>query len=141
MSLKTGITVQVVAVKVLGGYRLSLTFSDGHVSTIDFGPFLRASQNPETRRFLSIRRFRAFALLHGSIVWGDYEMCFPVEDLYKGRIACGDQRAQVLAVAEPQEGYIVTTVATKATTSSGRRKGRNGAVVPMPSSGGGYGYG
>ena len=61
MSLKRGVAVDIVKAAHLGRYRLELTFSDGHVSTVDFGPFLRGSLNPETRRFLDAKRFKNFS--------------------------------------------------------------------------------
>jgi hypothetical protein len=86
MSLKAGVGVEVVKVESLGGYRLALTFSDGHVSRADFGPFLRASLNPETRQFLKSNRFSNHTLRDRNLVWGDYAMCFPIEDIYEGII-------------------------------------------------------
>jgi Protein of unknown function (DUF2442) len=105
VSLKEGIAVGIARVKRLGGHRLELTFSDGHVSSVDFGPFLRSSLNPETRQFLDAKRFRQFSLVHGNLVWGDYEMCFAIEDLYEGRIACGKSADKALAVAETRVEY------------------------------------
>lgn len=105
MSLARGVAVDVVSVNHLGRYRLELTFSDGHVATIDFGPFLRGSLNPETRRFLDEKRFKSFLLTHGNLVWGDYEMCFPIEDLYEGRIDRKEPAGGAFAVAEPRVKY------------------------------------
>jgi hypothetical protein len=105
MRLARGIAVKVVAVHSVGPYRLRLEFTDGHASTVDLGPFLRASMNPETRRFLNARRFRDFHLLHGNIVWGDYEMCFPIEDLYEGVICHGNTGTRQLVVAEEKTEY------------------------------------
>ena len=86
MSLRTGIAADVVRAEPAEGYRLKLTFSDGHVSDLDFGSFLRGSMNPETRQFLDEKRFKSFSLVDGNLVWGDYEMCFSIEDLYTGEI-------------------------------------------------------
>jgi hypothetical protein len=105
MSLKVGVAVKVVEAKCLGGYRLSVTFSDGHVSVVDFGPFLRSSLNPETRGFVRQERFRRFSLLHGNLVWGDYAMCFPIADLYEGRLARGETVGRMRAVAESRSEY------------------------------------
>ena len=75
MTLRAGTRVDVVKVEAGCRYRLKLTFSDGHVSAIDFESFLRHSLNPDTSCFLNERRFREFALVDGNLVWGDYEMC------------------------------------------------------------------
>jgi hypothetical protein len=119
MSLKEGIVVNVVRAECLGRHRLKITFSDGHVSIVDFGPFLRSSLNPETRRFIHVELFNNFDVIHGNLVWGDYEMCFPVDDIYEGHIgesgpsgvSAGwgedDQRksGSILAVAESKAEY------------------------------------
>jgi hypothetical protein len=105
MSLKAGVAMEILKVERRGGYRLLLRFSDGHVAAVDFGPFLREAQNPATRRYLNAKRFREFTLLHGNLVWGDYEMCFPIEDLYEGSIGTAQPVSEVLAVAESRAQY------------------------------------
>ncbi len=106
MSLDRGIAVDVVRASHLERYRLEVTFGDGHVSIIDFGPFLRGSLNPETRQFLDEKRFKSFSLSHGNLIWGDYEMCFPVEDLYEGCISRKEPAGATFAVAEPHAQYV-----------------------------------
>ena len=106
MSLARGVAVDIVRVDHMGRYRLELTFSDGHVATLDFGPFLRGSLNSATRRFLDEKRFKGFSLTHGNLVWGDYEMCFPIEDLYEGHIGQEKPPSKALAVAEKQVEYV-----------------------------------
>jgi hypothetical protein len=70
-----------------GGYRLRLHFNDGKSQTVDFLPFLSRSRHPDIRRFLDPVRFGAFRLEYGDLVWGDYDLCFPIMDLYYNRIA------------------------------------------------------
>jgi hypothetical protein len=106
MRLAAGVAVDVVLAEALGRHVLNLTFSDGHVATVDFGPFLKNVLNAETRQFLNVKRFRAFRLVYGNVVWGDYEMCFPIEDLYRGRV-CAKSSVPVLAVAETRAEYGV----------------------------------
>ena len=101
MKLEPGVEVNIVEAEPAGGYRLRLAFSDNHAALVDFGPFLEHSLNPQTRQFLDTERFLAFHLEWGNLVWGDYEMCFPIEDLYAGRVGY----AQVLAVAETGMDY------------------------------------
>ena len=108
MSLKTGHAVAVVQVEEQASYVLQLRFNDGHASTVDFGPFLRRSRNPQTRQFLDRKLFNTYKLCDGNLVWGDYDMCFAIENLYVGEV---DTRAtistQTLAVAEPRAVYSV----------------------------------
>lgn len=67
-------------------YRLRLWFSDGKEQVVDFGPFLRRSLNPMIRKYLKPEQFQRFTVEHGDLFWGDYELCFPIADLYEGRI-------------------------------------------------------
>jgi hypothetical protein len=113
VSLAKGIAVDILRVGDVGRYRLELTFSDGHVSIIDFGPFLRGSLSPETRRFLDEKQFRSYSMTHGNLVWGDYEMCFPIEDLYEGQIGQEEPAGNALAVAERRSEYVTKKSARK----------------------------
>jgi hypothetical protein len=70
----------------VGDYRLRLHFNDGTMRVIDFGPFLRQSGNPYIRVYLEPDRFLQFTVKQGDLMWGDYDLCFPVADLYEGRL-------------------------------------------------------
>ena len=67
-------------------YKIRLTFSDESKRTVDFGPFLNRSQNPLIRKYLDSRQFSAFIVRDGDLIWGDYDLCFPIADLYEGHI-------------------------------------------------------
>ena len=68
--------------KYLGDYKLRVEFSDGRKQSIDFGPFLRQSLNPLIRKYLDVELFKQFTVAHGDLFWNDYDLCFPVADLY-----------------------------------------------------------
>ena len=68
------------------GYKLHLHFNDGADKTVDFKPFLSQSQHPGIRAFLLPEKFQGFRVEHGDLGWGDYDLCFPVADLYRGQI-------------------------------------------------------
>ena len=70
----------------LSGYKLRLLFSDGTRRVVDFEPFLRKATHPDLTKYRSLRQFKSFHIDHGNIMWGDYEMIFPVMDLYRGAI-------------------------------------------------------
>jgi len=38
------------------------------------------------RKYLDKKLFRKFKIDYGDIIWNDYEMCFPIWDLYEGKI-------------------------------------------------------
>ena len=78
--------VSIDRAEYLGGYKIKLDFSDGVSQTIDFENFLKAANNPMTRKYLDKEKFKSFSIEHGDIVWNDYELCFPIWDLYEGLI-------------------------------------------------------
>lgn len=79
-------TINVVSAESAGDYRLNIEFDDGVKQLVDFQPFLAHSRHPEIRAWLQPEKFAAFRIEFGELVWGDYELCFPVIDLYQNRI-------------------------------------------------------
>ena len=78
--------VQIEAARYIAPYVLRLRFDDGHESTVDFGQFLRGSVHPSIRAYLDPKRFKGFSLEHGVLQWSDFDLVFPMSDLYEGRI-------------------------------------------------------
>ena len=78
--------INIVAVDPIGDYGLRLTFDDGVVQKVDFEPFLRSSPHPEIAAYLDKKRFASFRLEYGELIWDDYQLCFPIIDLYTNRI-------------------------------------------------------
>ena len=107
MNLVEGKSVDVVSVAQVATHALRLSFSDGHESVVDFGPFLRRSLNPQTRQFLDRAKFRSYALTDGNVVWGDYDMCFSIEQLHTGCVGVAENPASMrpLTVAESRAAY------------------------------------
>ena len=98
-----GQRIDVATVEHLGDYRLRLVFSDGNASVVDFEPFLRSAGNPATAAFLDKEKFRTFRLHFGNLVWGDYDLCFPIDDLYRGKLMAEDGPS-VVAIRSVAEG-------------------------------------
>lgn len=67
-------------------YILKLQFSDGTVQAVDFGPFLRRSLHPEIKKYLNLRTFKQFSVASGDLMWGDFDLVFPIMDLYTNTI-------------------------------------------------------
>ncbi len=67
-------------------YKIHIQFSDEVERTIDFAFFLSKSLNPMTRKYLDKKEFLNFKVEYGDLIWNDYEMCFPIWDLYTGEI-------------------------------------------------------
>jgi hypothetical protein len=67
-------------------YKLKLVFNDQASQVIDFKPFLSKSLNPLIRKYLAPEEFAKFELDGGDLKWNDYDLCFPIDDLYENRI-------------------------------------------------------
>lgn len=102
MKLQAGKEVNIEHVRHLGGCRLEIEFSDRHIQKIDFDPFLR-NTHPELRKYLNETEFVRFSVQHGTLIWNDYEMCFPLEALYNGKLMASD--SEFLKVAEDSTEY------------------------------------
>ncbi|MFD1466981.1 DUF2442 domain-containing protein [Hymenobacter caeli] len=76
----------VVAAQLVGPYTLALTFSTGEQRTVDFGPFLRQARHPAIRAYLDETCFQQFKLVQGNVNWNDYDLIFPVADLFSGSV-------------------------------------------------------
>ena len=87
--------INIVSAQQIGAYRLRLLFDDKTVNDVDFGPFLAHSHHLDLRAYLEPERFASFKVQYGELVWGDYDLCFPVMDLYHNTI----EHQEVLAVA------------------------------------------
>jgi hypothetical protein len=83
---KTTKYLEIVEAKYVSDYKLRLVFSDETVRVFDFEPFLRKAMNPDTTKYRQLRNFKKFHLHYGDLMWGDFEMIFPIADLHRGKI-------------------------------------------------------
>ncbi len=86
LKLREGMVVAVEYAEYVDKYILNLRFSDGTERTLDFENFLHRSLNPMIRKYLDAENFRKFTVEYGDLFWNDYDLCFPVADLYEGII-------------------------------------------------------
>ena len=80
------VIINITQANYLGGYSIELEFGDGKRQKVNFELFLRKSLHPEIRSYLNQDKFIQFRVEYGDLVWGDYELCFPVKDLKGGLI-------------------------------------------------------
>ncbi len=78
--------INIVSAEPAGELCLRLRFDDGVEQVVDFKPFLSRSVHPDIRAYLDPERFAAFRIEYGDLVWGDYDLCFPVIDLYRNQL-------------------------------------------------------
>jgi len=72
--------------KYVEEYKIYLKFNDGKENTVNFKEFLENSNHPDIKKYQDKSKFQDFTLEHGEIAWNDYELAFPIYDLYKGKI-------------------------------------------------------
>ena len=87
MSTATQHYTNISKVEYVDGLRLRIAFDDGVERVVDFEPFLSKSLHPAIRKYLDKRRFKKFTVDRGHLHWNDYDLIFPIADLYAGRIS------------------------------------------------------
>jgi Protein of unknown function (DUF2442) len=70
----------------VGGFTIKITFNDGAEQIIDFKSFLKHAQHPSIRKYLDEELFSKFEIIDGNLNWNDYDLIFPVWDLYNGKV-------------------------------------------------------
>jgi len=70
----------------LNNYKIHFEFDDGVETTVDFEHFICSSVHPDIKKYHDQKLFQNFNLNYGDIEWNDYELAFPIYDLYKGKI-------------------------------------------------------
>jgi hypothetical protein len=84
---KTGYDrLKIDSAKYLSDYVIRIRFSDGNEKLVDFKPFLSKSLHPSIRKYLDENKFSNFSLMNGNLNWNDYDLIFPISDLYNGKI-------------------------------------------------------
>lgn len=84
---KTVKYIQVVDAVYEGNYTVRISFNDGAIQRVDFGPFLIEQPHPQYNKYRDIEWFKAFSVEMGNLVWGEnWDLIFPVEQLHKGHI-------------------------------------------------------
>lgn len=89
MKMRTANYLEIEEAQYVSGYKLRLSFNDGTSRLMDFEPFLRKAMNPQVTKYRQLRNFKKFHLCYGDLMWGDFEMIFPIEDLHHGDILHG----------------------------------------------------
>ena len=79
--------LEVTKARYVSGYKIHVTFNDETERIVDFGPFLAKARNPDTADYRDLRKFKSFRIHDGDLVWGDYQMIFPITDLHAGEIS------------------------------------------------------
>ena len=74
-------------IMVLNGMVTEIRYSDvagrAPLEFREFKPFLAHARHPDLRVYLDPAMFSTFRIEYGELVWGDYDLCFPIIDLYR----------------------------------------------------------
>lgn len=78
--------LKIDSAKYLADYVIRIKFSDGKEKLVDFKPFLSKSLHPSITAYLDEKKFSNFSLIDGNLNWNDFDLIFPLADLYTGQI-------------------------------------------------------
>ncbi len=80
-------TISVKEAKYIDDYKLEIVFTNRKIRVVDFEPFLTTHSHPQYNKYKKPKYFKSFKIENGNIIWGkDWDMIFPVYDLYKGKV-------------------------------------------------------
>ena len=80
---KNDLTIE--RVEHAGGHVLRFRFSDGHRNEVDFTSWIEGLPTEEERAYLEPKRFKKYRIHLGhAIMWGDYDIMFPLVAVYHG---------------------------------------------------------
>ena len=78
--------IQIKSACYIGDFAIRVSFSDGFNRLVDFKPFLETSLHPSIRTYLDEAKFKNYKIVDGNLNWNDYDLIFPIEDLYEGKL-------------------------------------------------------
>ena len=86
--------ISILQANCIGDYKIEFKFDDGKLVIVDFKQFLENSSHPEIRKYLDLEKFKSFKLVDGDIDWNDFDLVFPIYDLYTNAIGKKNQKTQ-----------------------------------------------
>lgn len=78
--------LRIDSAQYLSDYVIRIRFNDGTESLVDFKSFLFKSLHPSIKKYLDEKNFSNFKIIDGNLNWNDYDLIFPIWDLYTGKI-------------------------------------------------------
>lgn len=78
--------LKIDSAKYLSDYVIRIKFSGGNEQFVDFKAFLLKAIHPAIKKYLDESKFSNFSLTNGNLNWNDYDLIFPISDLYSGKI-------------------------------------------------------
>jgi hypothetical protein len=78
--------IEIISAVFIGDYAIRILFTDGESKLVDFKKFLESSSHPSIKKYLDETKFKEFKIVEGNLNWNDYDLIFPIQDLYRGVI-------------------------------------------------------
>lgn len=78
--------LKIESAEYLKNYSIKIRFNNGKENNIDFKPFLSKSNHRSIRKYLDEKLLAQYQIVNGNLCWDDYELIFPIWDLYNGTI-------------------------------------------------------
>jgi len=78
--------IEINDAKYIGNFAIDIKFNNGIERLVDFKPFLAKSHHPSIKKYLNEEKFINFKIIDGNLNWNDYDLIFPVADLYEGYV-------------------------------------------------------
>jgi len=78
--------IEIKSGQYIGDFAIRIYFSDGVVKLVDFKPFLESALHPSINKYLNESKFKEYQIIDGNLNWNDYDLIFPIEDLYQGEV-------------------------------------------------------
>jgi hypothetical protein len=78
--------LKIIEAKYLSDFVIRISFNDSTEMLVDFKPFLQKSNHPSIKKYLDESKFSEYNIVDGNLNWNDYDMIFPIWDLYQGKI-------------------------------------------------------
>jgi len=78
--------IWIKSAQYIGDHAIRVFFNDGFNKLVDFKPFLESSLHPSIRKYLDEAKFKDYKIVDGNLNWNDYDLIFPIADLYQGKI-------------------------------------------------------
>lgn len=78
--------INVISAQYIDNYSIKIQFDNKFEQTVDFTSFLNNSHHPTIKKYRDKNLFQEFKIVNGNLNWNDYDMIFPIHELYSGKI-------------------------------------------------------
>lgn len=122
--------IHITKAKHIKDMKLKIFFSDGNVQIVDFIQYLTCHPHPQYNKYNDPKKFRHFKIDNGNLVWGkDWDMVFPLDQLYHGHIDVPDSLRGFYRTTEPKRHFKLQFLCALIEYIARKTKNRNRVIV------------